>query len=119
MSVVELLNELAPGWSLTNGGSGIDMAVAAIRKLCARSETGFSAGTIHSMTGDCPTCGSSVHEKTVSAIRPKCPFCDQSVYARPENTRAEGPPAHLQTRKKCPTCPYFNGCMVGDCDYGN
>ncbi len=33
MAVAELLNELSPGWSLTNGGSGTDMALAAIRKL--------------------------------------------------------------------------------------
>lgn len=52
--------------------------------------------------------------------RPICPFCNPAaLYANPNNTRAEGPPASLQTRKKCPTCPYFNGCMVGDCDYGN
>lgn len=56
-----------------------------------------------------------------SATRPICPFCNQAaLYANPNNTRAEGAPATLlQTRKKCPTCPYFNGCMVGDCDYGN
>lgn len=55
-------------------------------------------------------------ETARSATRPICPFCNPAaLYANPANTRAEA--AALQsTRKRCATCPYPNGCIVGDCN---
>lgn len=112
------------------GGTEKAQRIVAAVNASMRSETACKAILVESPgIGEvkwCDPCGLYFGKdqscpSTRSATRPICPFCNPAaLYANPNNTRAEGAPATLlKTRKKCPTCPYFNGCMVGDCYYGN
>ena len=108
----EALGRMAPN---NERGFAYDIAAKVIRELIAAPQEGAVSPAGPAANGE-PAAAASVVLSEMKPNKIVCPFCNPvNVYADPAKTRAEQAERH-NTRKRCPNCPYSNGCMVEDCD---